>query len=113
MAERFERWTPIEGLSGSFISAEVWIDFPAVGVRLVDGRVEVNRHRDLIVLFEDVAAVRVHEEFVHPTQGTTWGREPTVSASDHNTFPCLIVHDSSLFLELKQTLFPNYAGATH
>lgn len=113
MNERLEKWVPIEGISDAFISAELWFDFPNLGIRLIDGRVERDQHRDLVLLFKNVAALRVHEEFVHPTQETTWGRKPAMSELDPNTFPCLIVYDSSLLKELRDELEINYRGARH
>jgi hypothetical protein len=111
--ETLAKWEAIEGINFDFISAEVFSSHLSLWVRLIDGRVDVSEHRDLIFQFKRVAAFTVNEEFAHPTQGTVWGREPFISAEDHATYPCLIVTGSKWFASLSNEIEINYPGAVH
>jgi hypothetical protein len=112
-SDTITRWEPIQGIEYEFISAEVHIDFPSVRVRLIDGRVNVDPQRDLVFHFFRSAAFTLHEEFVHPSQSTVYGREPTISQAERYTFPCLIVSASPWFEELREELELHYSGAMH
>lgn len=113
VVETFVKWEPVEGITFDFISAEVFSSHTDLWVRLVDGRVDVLEHRDLIFHFSRVAGFAVHEEFAHPSQGTVWGREPVISPKCRATFPCLVVTGSSWFKSLGDELEISYAGAQH
>jgi len=63
--------------------------------------------------FHSVAGYTVHEEFAHPTQGTVWGRDPTISADDKGTFPCLTITGSNWLKLLQPEIEINYTGAVH
>ena len=112
-SEKLAKWEPVEGISFDFISADVYSAHPDLWVRLIDGRVDVAEHQDLVFHFTRVAGYTVHEEFAHPTQGTVWGREPTISADRKATFPCLIVTGSNWFELLKAEIEISYTGAVH
>jgi hypothetical protein len=111
--EKLERWVPIDGIDDAFLTAELWYEHPTLAVRLIDGGTQKTTQRDLILLFERVAAVRVHEEYVHPTQGSTCGVGPRISDSNDDTFPCLTVDPSPLLEELRDELAFFYHGAKH
>jgi hypothetical protein len=111
--EKLAKWEPVEGITFDFSSAEVYSMHPDMWVRLIDGRVGVAEHQDLIFHFTRVAGYTVHEEFAHPTQGTVWGREPIISADRKATFPCLIVTGSAWFKLLEPEIQISYAGAVH
>lgn len=68
VGETLVKWEPIEGISFDFISAEVFSTHTDLWVRLIDGRVDVPEHHDLILHFSRVAGFTVHEEFAHPTR---------------------------------------------
>jgi hypothetical protein len=112
-SESLSKWHAIEGIDFGFISAEVQFDFPTLYVRLIDGRTNVENHQDLVFRFESVAAFTVYEEFVHPTQGATWGRDPTISEASKSTYPCLIVCGSSWFESLRDELEINCSKPVH
>jgi hypothetical protein len=112
-SETLAKWEPVEGISFDFISAEVYSAHPDLWVRLIDGRVDVTEHQDLILHFTRVVGYTVHEEFAHPTQGTVWGREPTISADRKATFPCLTITGSDWFKLLEPEIEISYAGAVH
>jgi len=109
--EILTKWQIVDGITFDFISAEVFSSYPELSVRLIDGRRDVSEHRDLVFQFTRVVAFTLHEEFVHPTQGTVWGREPFISEDNKMTFPCLIVTGSKWYASLG--LKPNYEGAVH
>ena len=111
--ETLKRWEAIEGIDFAFISAEIHSDYPKLYVRLIDGRVEAKQHHDLVLSFSNVVAFTMHEEFVHPTQQTTWGREPIISLSKKATFPCLIIENSPWYKGLKFELELNYPNCVH
>lgn len=111
--ETLVKWEPVEGITFDFISAEVYFFHADLWVRLIDGRVDVLEHHDLIIQFSHVAGFAVHEEFAHPTQGTVWGREPILSTERKATFPCLVVTGSAWFASLGVEIEINYAGAQH
>ena len=113
--EALARWEPVDGISFDFISADVYSSSAPLElwVRLIDGRTDVSEHCDLIFHFDRVAGYTVHEEFAHPTQGTVWGREPTIAAELKATFPCLIVHGSKWPKSLGDELDMSYPGAIH
>jgi len=111
LTETLVKWEPIEGISFDFISADVFSRHLDVWVRLVDGRVDVPEHHDLIFQFSRVAGFAVHEEFAHPAQGTVWGREPVISPECRATFPCLIVTGSQWFKSIGAEIEINYQGA--
>jgi hypothetical protein len=113
VGETLVKWEPIEGISFDFISAEVFSTHTDLWVRLIDGRVDVPEHHDLILHFSRVAGFTVHEEFAHPTQGTVWGREPVISSEYKGTFPCLVVAGSPWFRSLGDELAITYQGAVH
>jgi hypothetical protein len=113
LAETFVKWEPVEGITFDFISADVFSAHSDLWVRLVDGRVDVPEHHDLIFHFSRVAGFTVHEEFVHPTQGTVWGREPVISPECKATFPCLIVTGTQWLKSLGSELEISYTGAQH
>jgi hypothetical protein len=112
-AETFVKWLPVEGITLDFISADVFSAHVDLWVRLLDGRVDVLEHHDLIVHFGRVAGFTVHEEFAHPTQGTVWGREPVISSKCKATFPCLVVAGSQWFKSLGDEPAITYKGAVH
>lgn len=113
VSESLSKWEAIEGIRFDFITAEIHYDFPTLHVRLVDGRVNVEVHEDLVFRFEQVDAFTMHEEFVHPTQGTVWGKEPIISAECPGTYPCLIVAGSEWFECLRDELEIHHKGAIH
>ena len=113
LAETPVKWEPVDGISFDFISAEVFSVHPDLWVRLIDGRVDVPEHHDLIFHFSRVAGFTVHEEFAHPTQGTVWGREPVISPECKATFPCLVITGSPWFKSLGDELAITYEGAVH
>jgi hypothetical protein len=113
LAETLVKWEPVEGITFDFISADVFSAHSDLWVRLVDGRVDVLEHHDLIIHFSRVAGFTVHEEFAHPTQGTVWGREPVISPVCKATFPCLIVTGGPWFKSLGSELEISYTGAQH
>src|SRR5947209_15536975 len=110
-SETLTTWEPVEGINFDFISAEVYFNHSDLWVRLVDGRVDIAEHRDLVFHFAAVAGYAVHEEFAHPSQGTVWGLEPAISEDNKSTFPRLIVADSEWFERLRSELDINYGGA--
>jgi hypothetical protein len=112
-SEKLAKWEPVEGIDFDFISAEVYSAHQDLWVRLIDLRVDVAEHQDLVFHFRRVAGYTVHEEFAHPTQGTVWGREPTISADRKATFPCLIITGSDWFKSLEPEIEISYAGAVH
>lgn len=111
MDETCEKWEPVEGINDGFISAEIAGEFPDLYIRLIDGRCDADTHRDLLFHFDHVAAFWLHEEFVHPTQGTVWGKPPLISEERPVTFPCLLISNSRWLADLKQELDINYEGA--
>jgi len=113
LGETLMKWEPVEGISFNFISADVFSAHPDLWVRLIDGRVDVPEHHDLVFQFGRVAGFTVHEEFAHPTQETVWGREPVISPENKATFPCLVVTGSAWFKSLGAELEINYEGAIH
>lgn len=110
-SETLAKWEPVENINFDFISADVYFNHSDLWVRLVDGRVDTDEHRDLIFHFTAVAGYAVHEEFAHPSQGTVWGREPVISDNNKSTFPCLIVTGSGWLKSLRHELEINYQGA--
>lgn len=104
-------WTPAAGIDFAFATAEVHVDHLAVSVRLVDGRTAVDRHHDLVFRFERVAAFALYEEFIHPEQGTVWGREPLLP--EKYTYPCLIVSNAAWFESLKVQLDISHQNSVH
>jgi hypothetical protein len=113
LAETFAKWEPVGGINFDFISAEAFFAHPDLWVRLIDGRVDVLEHHDLIFQFSRVAGFTVHEEFAHPSQGTVWGREPVISPECAATFPCLIVMGAQWFKSLGDEIEINYKNAIH
>ena len=103
-AETLTPWRPVEGISFSFVGAEVWSDYPRLCLRLIDGRTDVHEQQDLCVVFRRAPAYTVHEEFVHPTQGTVFGREPTIGYGSRHTCPLLTVEGSPWFASLADEL---------
>lgn len=112
-SESIAKWEAIDDFSFDFISAEIQFDFPRLYIRLIDGRTNIDQHQDLVFRFDRVAAFSMHEEFVHPTQGTVWGREPIISTKRKSTYPCLIVKGSRWFESLRDELEIHYQGAVH
>ena len=102
--ETLTPWHPVEGMSFSFISAEVWSEYPRLCLRLTDGRTDVPEQRDLCIVFRRAPAYTVHEEFEHPTQGTTFGREPTIGSGSQHTCPLLTVEGAPWFASLADEL---------
>lgn len=90
-SETLTKWEPVGDINFDFVSSEVYFNHSELWVRLVDGRLDVAEHRDLVSHFAAVAGYAVHEEFAHPSQGTVWSREPVISDDNKSTFPCLIV----------------------
>ena len=110
-SETLTKWEPVGDINFDFVSAEVYFNHSELWVRLVDGRLDVAEHLDLVFHFAAVAGYAMHEEFAHPSQGTVWSREPVISDDNKSTFPCLIVAESEWFERLRSELDINYEGA--
>tara|TARA_R110002072_G_scaffold302758_1_gene488461 strand:+ start:7829 stop:8257 length:429 start_codon:yes stop_codon:yes gene_type:complete len=68
MVQTYEPWWPVpEAVGKRFLSAELSVVFPKARVRLDQGYANGEAiGPNVVVEFENVAAVTLHEEYVHP-----------------------------------------------